>query len=155
LARSILLSLSGHGLRVQVVAVLVEGMRLLRADQAIDGAESQHLPGVLRELDGLELSVVALHSHLHGHPSLVIRAIPPLATSVSTEAGLVPTPSNRKRSQPGGMGTPKSHAFSFLTSGGPADPGKTFPWDFPLVSSVLFSRPPLWPCRYVTQGAPP
>src|SRR5262249_23010293 len=37
----------------------------------------------------------------------------------------------------------------------PCRPGKTFRWDFPLVSSVLFSRPPLWPCRYVTQGAPP
>src|SRR5215471_13576571 len=77
LARSILLGLGGHGLSVQVVAVLVEGMRPLRADQAIDGAESQHLPGILRELDGLELAVVALHSHLHGHPSLVIRAITP------------------------------------------------------------------------------
>src|SRR5262249_3069982 len=136
-------------------AVLVEGMRPLRADQAVDGAESQHLPGVLRELDGLELAVVALHSHLHGRPSLVIRAIPSLATSVSTEAGLVPTPSNRKRSQPVVMGTPESHASSLSDERWPCRPGKTFPWVFPLVSSVLSSRPPLWPCRYVTQGAPP
>src|SRR5215471_16440426 len=85
LARSILLGLDGHGLRVQVVAVLVEGMCLLRADQAVDRAESQHLPGVLRELDGLELAVVALHSHFHGHPSLVIRDIPFFADTVTTE----------------------------------------------------------------------
>src|SRR5207249_9550406 len=63
--RSFLLHVGGHELGVEIVTVLVEGVRSLRAHEAVDGPETKNLPRVLRQLDGFELAVIALHPHLH------------------------------------------------------------------------------------------
>src|SRR5262245_29278085 len=154
LARSILLGLGGHGLSVQVVAVLVEGMRPLRADEAVDGAEPQYLPGVLRELDGLELAVVALHAHLHGHPSLIDPG-PSTRRHVSVHRRSPRANPIVEKVKPACRDQGREFSSSvLLTTRARADPVRLSP-GAPRVSTVLFSRPPLWPCRYMTEGAPP
>src|SRR6266511_3997927 len=61
----LLLHVGGHRLGVEVVAVFVEGVCSLRAHEAVDRAEAQDLPCVLRQFDGLERAVIALHPNLH------------------------------------------------------------------------------------------
>src|SRR5215467_12000420 len=132
-AGGIFLGLGGHGLGVEIIAVLVEGMRPFRADETVDGAEPQDLPGVLREIDGLELAVVALHPNFHGRPSLVDPGCLTVTMSVSTAGALVPTPSWKKRVQPE-RNTRKNLIYPLSISAPSRDPhlpGKTFPRGWP------------------------
>src|SRR4030095_11062937 len=73
LGGSLLLAVGGHRLGVEVVAVFVEGVRSLRAHETVDGPQTQHLPRVLRQLDGFELAVIALDTHLHDFVSCSVR----------------------------------------------------------------------------------
>src|SRR6266496_6119743 len=61
----LLLHVGGHRLGVEIVAVFVEGVCSLRAHEAVDRAEAQDLPRVLRQFDGFERTVIALHPNLH------------------------------------------------------------------------------------------